>query len=142
MAIKQITQLDHSTALQLLCLMSDIENHTFDYASYCHYLRDYAAGIGLFGCFDDHGSLLGYVHAEEPHPVVPTEGFVLSASINPRAPKGTSKELLRHTAAWLKSKGATKIKMATERNPKAWQRALGFTPVREQTMEIQIDELA
>lgn len=128
MPCRQITQLDADLICKIITLVNKVPNRDYSEQQYIRYLLTYLhdSTIGLFGIFDP--DLVGIIHAEPPHPLMPDVGYIILAASDKPFHK-ERKQVLKETELWLTSKGAKSWQMVTSRNPALWQRLYGLDVV-------------
>lgn len=95
--------------------------------------------MGLFGAFDDNGQLWVYLHAEAPHPLTPSEGYMILAATKKGCPKEVAQAVLEAAESFLRDKGSQRWVMVTKRSPRAFKRAYGASEGQYKILEKDIN---
>ena len=135
MTIHRIKHLNAIMAAELAVLAAKIPDLALD--NYIQYLYEYlpSSDMAVYGLFDDAGDLVGFAHAEAPHPVWPTEGYLLMSAAKPGLPLKARRSVLEAVENWLRSKGATTLRITTNRSARAFNRLYGVYPTHDQILE-------
>jgi len=135
MTPRRIKHMNAMVAAELAVLAAKIPDLALD--NYIQYLYEYlpSSDMAVHGLFDDAGDLVAFTHAEAPHPVWPTEGYLLMSAAKPGLPLKARRSLLEAVENWLRSKGATTLRITTNRSARAFNRLYGVCPTHDQNLE-------
>lgn len=137
MTTKRIEYLTPGLIIQIANLFERVDGRTCNVATYISYIYRNFNRIALFGVFDRHNSLVGYTHAEPPHPLEPEIAYLPFSSSTKECGHEMAMKAVELAEEWMKQFGATRWKMETTRNTKAMSKLWPGLEVSKETLMIK-----
>ena len=135
--IEQLIDPNDADIAIFLNLFREIPGRTCYAANYLEYLDRNWINVGIFVCRKD-GKIVGFTQAEAPSRLDPKCAWLPFSRATSQCPHKQSVRTVELATEWMRRFGATKFKVNTVRNVRAFGRAWGMYPSKEVLMEKDI----